>query len=94
MNVRVSGLTWALVCCPVFGWMAAVYGERSVDRGLTVFGGFALMAILPAALASVGNALLGRDLGAVARSGALAASVCFGGFLLLVAAVLVTFNPQ
>jgi hypothetical protein len=94
MNARVSGLTWALVGCPVIGWLAAYYAEQSLPRGIGASEGFVLMAFVPAVLAGAGNALLGRDIGAVARACVLAASVCFGVLLLLVLLVFSTFDPQ
>jgi hypothetical protein len=95
MSQRVSGLTWALICCPLMGWAAALYAERvTPPHALSSLHFLLLMTILPAAMASAGNALLGRDFGAVLRSGIFAASVCVGGLLLLVLAVLLTFHPQ
>ena len=49
-----------------------------------------LLSVLPAAVASAGNALLGRDLGAIVRAGILAALVCYAGFLLFILLFLLT----
>jgi hypothetical protein len=49
-----------------------------------------LLSIVPAAVAGTGNALLGRELGAVIRAGILAALVCYAGFLLFVLMFLLT----
>ena len=73
-----------------FWWAIVVAGARS-KFGLTVI---VLMAILPAVLASTGNAVLRRDSGAVARAGVLAAAVCYLGFLLFVLMFLLTVPPE
>jgi hypothetical protein len=93
MSVRSRGLTWALVCSPMIGWAAAWYGQR-FDRGLSVFGAFVLLAILPAVVASAGNALLGRHRGAVLRAGILGALVCYLGFLFMVLLFLLTVPDE
>ena len=53
-----------------------------------------MLAILPAAVAIAGNVVLRRDSGAVARAGAFAAAVCFGGFLLYVLWFFLTVPPD
>jgi hypothetical protein len=84
MSVRLTGPLWAIVCCPVLGWVAAWYGNQATEGRLGVSGGVALMAILPAALAAVGNALLGRRAWEIARAFVAAGSTCYLGFLCFV----------
>jgi hypothetical protein len=72
-----------------------MYAESSIGSSDTpVWAHLALMSILPAALASAGNALLGRDMGAVARAGIFAAVVCLGGLFLFVALFFLTTPPE
>ena len=84
MSVRHYGLIWALVCSPIIGWIAAWSGNRLTHGRLGVTGAFVLLALLPAAVAGAGNALLGRDRGAVVLAGVWAGLICYGGFLLFV----------
>ena len=94
VSARRLGLFWALVGSPVIGWMAASYGNRATHGRLGISGAIVLMAILPAAVASLGNAVLRRDSGAVARAGILAAAVCYLGFLLFVLVFFLTVPPE
>jgi hypothetical protein len=84
VSVRSRGLVWSLVCSPVIGWAAAFYGNIATHGRLGISGAVVLIAILPAAFASGGNAALRRDPGAVARAGVFAAAVCCLGSLLFV----------
>jgi hypothetical protein len=84
VSVRHYGLIWALVCSPIIGWIAAWSGNGLTHGRLGVTGAFVLLALLPAAVAGAGNALLGRDRRAAVVAGVLAGFVCYGGFLLLV----------
>ena len=52
------------------------------------------MAVLPAVIAAVGNAALGRDGKAVAWAGIGAAIVCYSGLLLLAAVFFLTTPPE
>ena len=94
MSVRLRGLIWALVCSPVIGWAALSYSDRFRRGELSDAEVFVLVAILPAAAASAGNALLGRDLGAVVRAGIFGAVVCALGLLLLVLIFFLTVPPD
>jgi hypothetical protein len=94
VSARSIGLFWALVGSPVIGWMAALYGNSSTHGRLGISGAIVLMALLPAALASAGNAVLHRDSGAVARAGLAAAAVCYLGFLVFVLVFLLTVPPE
>jgi predicted membrane protein len=84
VSVRTRGLLWALVCSPVVGWAATLYGDRATHGHLGISGAVVLMGILPAALTSAGNAALRRGPRAVARAGMFAAAVCYLGFLVFV----------
>ena len=81
---------WALGGCPMTGWATAAYGNDATRGRLGVSGAVALMALLPAALAGLGNAMLRRDRRAVAWAGLSAAVVCWVGFALFVAAFFLT----
>src|SRR5215210_4350839 len=94
VSVRSRGLFWALVCSPLIGWVAAVYGNNAMHGHLGVPGAMVLMAILPAASASAVNAALRRDPGAVARAGMFAAAVCYLGFLLFVLVFFLTVPSE
>jgi|SRR5215210_9218786 len=94
MSVRARGLFWALVCSPLAGWAAALCGDRATHGRLGIPGAMVLMAILPVALASAGNAALHRDPRAVARAGMFAAAVCYLGFLVFVAIFFLTVPPE
>lgn len=94
MSVRAIGLLWAFICCPAFGWAAAWYGNQAIDGGLGVSGAVASMAILPAAMAAVGNALLGRRGWEVVRALLAAGSTCYLGFLGFVLWFFLTVPPE
>ena len=71
-----------------------MYGDDFRRGDLSDVEVFALVAILPAAAASAGNALLGRDLGAVVRAGILGAVVCAIGLLLLILIFFLIVPPE
>jgi uncharacterized membrane protein YhdT len=85
---------WALVCCPVIGWVAAAYGNQATQGRLGVTGAVALMAVLPAALASLGVWLVRRDARAGVKAGFAAAVVCWLGFVLFVVLFFLTRPPE
>jgi hypothetical protein len=76
------------------GWAAAWYGNQATEGRLGVSGAVAFMAILPAALAAAGNALLGRSAWEVARALIAAVSTCYLGFLCFVLWFLLTVPPE
>jgi hypothetical protein len=94
MSVRLIGLLWAMVCCPLLGWAAAWYGNQATEGRLGVAGAVALMAILPAAMAAAGNALLGRSAREIARALIAAGSMSYLGFLCFVLWFFLTVPPE
>jgi hypothetical protein len=94
MSARSGGLLWALVVCPVIGWVVAVRVHGAVEGGLEVPGAVFFLAIVPAALAAAGNIVLERSRGAVVRAAMLAAGVCWGGFLLMIILFFLSFDPN
>jgi hypothetical protein len=94
VRVRLIGLLWASICCPLLGWAAAWYGNQATEGRLGVSAAVALMAILPAALAATGNALPGRSAWEVARALIAAGSTCYLGFLCFVLWFLLTVAPE
>ena len=57
-NTRRAGVVWALVCCPLIAWAAALYGDRATHGKLGVWSG-ALLLLFPATLAGGVSAALG-----------------------------------
>ena len=54
-----AGVVWALVCCPLIAWAAALYRDRATHGRLGLWA-VGLLLLLPAALAGAVNAALGR----------------------------------
>ena len=94
VSVRVVGLLWAMVCCPVVGWAAAWHGNSATAGRLGVAGALALMGILPAAMAAGGNILLNRGTWEVVRASIAAGCLCFLGFLCFVLWFFLTVPPE
>jgi hypothetical protein len=94
VSVRLIGLIWAVVCCPLLGWAAAWYGDHATQGRLGVSGAVALMAVLPASMAAAGNTFLGRSSWEVGRAFILAGLTCFLGFLCFVLWFLVTVPSE
>ena len=94
MSSRARGLIWALVCSPIIGWFALWYGTHFRRGELSVVRSCVVLAVLPAVVASGGNALLGRGFGAVVRAGILAAAVCGLGLLLMALIFFLIVPPE
>src|SRR5438046_10452409 len=94
MSVRTRGLVWAVVASPIIGWSAAWYGSVVTHGRLGAPGGILLLAILPAVLACIGNAMLGRERGAIIRAGLAAGSICCLGLLLYALVFFLTVPPE
>jgi hypothetical protein len=94
MSARLVGLLWAIVCCPLLGWATAWYADQATAGRLGVSGAVAIMALLPAGLAAIGNALLGRGAWEVARASIVAGATCYLGFLCFVLWFLLTVPPE
>jgi hypothetical protein len=94
MSVRARGLVWAIVACPVFGWVAASCGQVITHGRLGTLGGIMLLGMLPAALAAAGNAILRRERGQVIRASVAAAFVCFLGLVIYALVFFLTVPPE
>jgi hypothetical protein len=94
VSVRARGLVWAVVACPMFGWVAAWYDNVMTHGRLGTLGGILLLGILPTALAGSGNAMLRRGRGAVTRASVAAAFICFLGLCVYVLVFFLTVPPE
>jgi hypothetical protein len=94
MSVRARGLLWAIVVCPVFGWVAASCGQVITHGRLGTLCGIMLLGMLPAALAAAGNAILRRERGQVIRASVAAAFVCFLGLVIYALVFFLTVPPE
>ena len=94
VSVRLIGLIWAVVFCPLLGWAAAWYGNYATHGRLGVLGAVVLLALLPASMAAAGNAFLGRSFWEVGRAFIAAGLTCFLGFVGFVLWFLLTVRPE
>lgn len=94
MSVRARGLVWAVVACPILGWVAAWYGDVITHGRLGTLGGIVLLGIFPAALAGSGNAMLQRARGPVIRASVAAAFVCCLGLVVYALVFFLTVPPE
>ena len=77
---RTLGITAALLACPAIAWLVAVLANVLTHGRHGEYVAVGALAVLPAALATWLNAILGRDRRAVLSAAALATCVSLLGF--------------
>jgi hypothetical protein len=81
MSARARGLVCAVVVCPVFGWVAASYGQVITHGRLRT-------------CRRAGNAILRRERSQVIRASVGAAFVCFLGLVIYALVFFLTVPPE